>query len=313
VNEMQSAPRIPNASEIMEALDHTGFILEFKVAQILRAANFHATVNHAYTDPETGKTREIDVKGEIDRRAAREPAAVTMYSTAIIECKNTQNPLVVIGESGHNYASRTSIQVHFDPLDMNFPGKKWVGIESELGLDGLPGSPQDNDFMGHQLVRMNQQSGRWRADNNSVYDNILLPLAKAWQNELDYNLEDLDEEFPWKDPVIFLTYPIVVSAGPVFTVDVTGDNPKIKRVPWAQLNRRFKSSNLNCELVADVVSFESFEAYVKERIVNAADRARGLLAENIHLYDPQWLLSHLGMPDKADLFTSWTKDTKQHD
>jgi hypothetical protein len=78
---------------------------------------------------------------------------------------------------------------------------------------------------------MNRQSGTWRADNSAVYDSILYPLAKAsnhYWREITEGDEDFDKNAPWKPPYPYLAYliPVIVTAGPVYTVDAVSDEAK---------------------------------------------------------------------------------------
>src|SRR5260370_623597 len=111
----------------------------------------------------------------------------------------------------------------------------------------LPQPPSaEESFMGNQLLRMNRQSGAGRADNSAIYDSILYPLAKAsnhrWK-EITEGDEEFDPNAPWEPPYPYLAYliPVIVTAGLVYTVDAVSAEPKVSKVKWARLRRRFQS------------------------------------------------------------------------
>jgi hypothetical protein len=175
----------PAASEVISALSRTGFILEYRVAQILRRAEFQAEVNYAYPDPETEKSREIDVSASFEEHLEERSINISLSAELVIECKNNSSPLVVIGERGQDPVfSDDGIRLSFDPYDLKFPKGKSQSLLSKLGLHQLPQDIAVGDFVGHQLVRMSPQGRTWKADNNSIYDSILYPLAKAWQYQI---------------------------------------------------------------------------------------------------------------------------------
>jgi hypothetical protein len=106
-------------------------------------------------------------------------------------------------------------------------------------------------------------------------------------------------------PLLDFVLPIIVTTGPVLTVDVTSDEPVVNTVNWARLKRTFRSKELSRDFRVDVVSFEHFEEYVSARILAIVRRAKEILSTNIHLYDPQWLISNLGEPEEKVLFRAW--------
>src|SRR5262249_40595813 len=139
----------PTPPEIVSALSRTGFILEHRVAQKLRGAEFETDINRAYPDPETGKSREIDVFASKADEIKRTPASISLEAELIIECKSSSNPFVLIGEAGQDrvYWDK-SVLLSFDPLALNFPGRLHKRVRYELDLEKLPGSRKQEDFTG---------------------------------------------------------------------------------------------------------------------------------------------------------------------
>jgi len=300
----------PAPEQIIEALERTGFILEYKVAQILRSKKMTAYINYAYPDPETGKSREIDVLGSLEEDIKRPPVNINLAVDLIIECKSSPNPFVLVGERRQEgLANSDFVVLSFDPYSLNFKDKKNRSIKYELDLTSLPGSWQSGDYVGYQLIRMHQQSGNWKADNDGVYDSILYPMLKAWKYQITQleKDEDHDEErYPsWQTVYLDYLFPIVVVAGPVFTVDVTTNPAEVKEVGWSTLKRTFHSEESRDNLRVDVVSFDHLENYLDSRILKIAENAANTLRNNIHLFDVEWLTANLGEPENADYHKFW--------
>ena len=129
-----------------------------------------------------------------------------------------------------------------------------------LDLHKLPGIPTKEDFTGYQLMRAHRQGGEWRTDNNGIYDSILYPLAKAYFHEIGQLRDEMRAEretgIDWHYPYFYLYYPIIVTSGQIFTVDVTDGEPRISESKWARLKRSFKSKDLDGTLRADLVAFD---------------------------------------------------------
>jgi hypothetical protein len=297
----------PSNEQVLAALDRTGFILEYRTAQTLRSKNFETYISEAYPDPASGLSREIDVRATWERAIGRQPVDLILMIDLIIECKSGLNPFILIGERNQNPVFvDDAINLSFDPYSLAFKEKRYNRVRYDLRLESLPGTWRKEDFVGYQLVRMHQQSGNWRADNNAVYDSILYPLAKAWQHWVkEMKREEQSDPPEWQYPAVSYVIPIIVTAAPVFTVDVTEESPVVMEVGWANLKREFKSDELSGDLRIDVVNSGHFTEYLDSRILKIANNAADALKANIHLFDPEWLLANLGKPANSDFFNAW--------
>jgi hypothetical protein len=299
----------PSDEEVIAALERTGFLLEHRAAHELAVAGFTTIINDAFPDPETGKSRELDVFAGMDYEIDGTDLAV--QAKVLIECKNTPNPYLVVGTNRARWDPLDeSVVVTFDPLKFQFPGKAQPSILTQLDLWRNPGELGKELFIGHQLVHMNRKDGEWRADNSSVHDSILYPLVKARQYHIDRNsaaiskrLHNMEE---WEFPSITFFFPVLLTTAEVFAVAVNGEEDvTVKRVRWTTMQRIFNSSDLRTTLRMDVVSFAHLHDYIADRVVTTINRAYATLTDNAHLYDPEWLLKNFGPPRYQEQFSPW--------
>ncbi|MEA2007492.1 MAG: hypothetical protein U9O54_00040, partial [Chloroflexota bacterium] len=68
-----------------------GFHMEMKVARAFENAGFITSLLSHYSDPDTNKTREIDVVAMISKKVR----GLTVQIQFFIECKHTKDPWVV--------------------------------------------------------------------------------------------------------------------------------------------------------------------------------------------------------------------------
>lgn len=307
---MDATAQGPSSEDIESALNKTGFLLEHRVAKILR--NYDpgpdVEIGAAYPDPESGKSREIDVLADFYESVVRKPDISVMVTvTLVIECKNNSGPFVLIGDRKDSSFLRDFMVMTYDPFALRFSRSKYHQFEFEADMLHLNGLPTHGDFVGRQLLRMNRQNGTWKADNNGVYDSILYPLAKAWKYHREYlerEKEDSPEEH-WQYPGIRFILPVIVTSGPIYTVDATDDDLKINTVKWATIKRTFHSKDLDGELWADIVPFSGWKEYLDEKIMKIFTEAQGALTKNIHFYDPEWMTANFGEPAHQEFFQQW--------
>lgn len=300
----------PSPEDIESALNKTGFLLEHRVAKILRNHDSKPDVEigDAYPDPESGKSREIDVLSDFYESVERKPDISVMVTvTLIIECKNNSGPFVLIGDRKLGSSLRDFMIMTFDPFAIGFSRSKYHSFQYEADMRHVDGLPRYGDFVGRQLVRMNRQNGAWKADNSGVYDSILYPLAKAWQYHRGYverEKEDTPEEH-WQYPGITFLLPVIVTSGPIYTVDATDDDLKISSAKWASIRRTFHSEEIDGDFWADIVSFSAWREYLDDKIIKIFMEAQSVLAKHIHFYDPEWMTANFGEPAEKEFFQVW--------
>ena len=296
----------PSDIEIMTALERTGFLLEQRVAKCLRDYAFETDIGKAYPDPDTGASREFDVYAVRDEDFEVGKMSPLISVSLVVECKNTPNPFVVIGEKVADYWFTDPVLLSFDPIPYLYPDAQVSSLGGQLRG---PRPPAEDSFMGSQLLRMSRKNGNWQADNNAVYDSILYPLAKAvdyeWKSITEIDLEA--KNTPWIVPTPYVAYliPVIVTSGPVYTVDACGDEAEVSKVKWTRLRREFRTKGGSSHLAADLVSFDWLAEYIEKRPLEVLTRARSVLTENARLYEPEWLLAEYGPPGKLDAFRKW--------
>lgn len=304
MTEEQGFPK-PDEAQLLSALNRTGFLLEQRVVQLLQSKGLSPEPNSAFTDPETAKTREVDVIGYFDITAGdRATFAPYIFAELIIECKNTPNPFVLVGREERKHGGTYTFWSEFDPLALKF-GSYYRWTQYELKFSTLPGSAADANFIGSQLLRLDRQSGSWRANNDGVYDSIVYPLAKAqvWRHGDD--LVDTEMAAELRNPCFNFLYPLLVTTGPVFTVTVTGAETRVREVDWAPLARDFRQEGLDGTAFLEVVRFDKLEEYLSQRFFGYLNEVKNRLMENARLFDPDWLVKNLGKPAKEELFNAW--------
>ncbi|WP_430497375.1 hypothetical protein ACQRWP_21965 [Micromonospora trifolii] len=297
------APNLPSPDQIIKALDQTGFILEHRVAQVLRSKGFETDLNRPFPDGDSGKSREMDVWASLSSFARRDLLSIYLDTQVICECKNTDQPFIIVGEDLEHFDSRGSVQVvsGFDPLGLNFGGlvseSQW-----ELNFGSLPGQLTKSDLVGRQLVRMNRQGSSWRADNSSIFDSIVYPLAKAAKHLAD----GFSEPDPTEISADFGFFHLVlVTSGPIFSVNIKAEEPEVSACSWGSLTRTFKAGDLQGSYLFDVVSFPHLSEYLDARVISIHNNALQKIRENMHLFDPEWLLANHGKPEKEEYFEAW--------
>jgi hypothetical protein len=91
---MRELPSI-SKDEIADALRRSGYLIEYRIEDVLRGQGYHVSANTTYPDPITRKPRELDLSAIIAERAsARDKDWV--FALCLIECVNNPDPLAFL-------------------------------------------------------------------------------------------------------------------------------------------------------------------------------------------------------------------------
>ena len=86
-------PELPTISkdEIEDALRRSGYLIEYRIEDILREQGFHVAANATYPDPITSKPRELDISATGADRIGSDRD--WLFSILLIECVNNPYPM----------------------------------------------------------------------------------------------------------------------------------------------------------------------------------------------------------------------------
>jgi hypothetical protein len=273
----------PSSDDVIAALERTGYLLEQRVAQKVRAAGFFTNTGRAFKDPEEGKSREIDVAG-YKQLFANEERNITLGVRVLIECKKSSGPYVVLGRNLED--NRQPPHAHTMPInsvrwELEREGMRVshqrMSLWQWLGLHELPHSPNRDGRRGLQLVRMHLKGKEWQADNSSIFDSLTLPLMKAV--EAFRPPRDRSSVVP-SHAFMELCFPAVVTSGDLFYVDADAETPSAVPVDWVPIDRDVNMETLSGNFSMDVVTYSALSDYLTSRVLAFADEVRDVVASN---------------------------------
>jgi hypothetical protein len=295
--------------EVLTALDQTGFLLEQRVAQLFDSLNdFEVEANVPYRDRITGKSREIDVVADYTNFAGDSRIGAPFVRAGFIaECKNSRDPFVVIGvaSKGSRLHYRNCYLAAFDPLKMG-----WNDIFdtiSYLKLYNVDGVTLSGGFKGRQLVKLQRQQGKWRANNAGIFDSIVYPLAKATESQMSGLESNGDYEEDYEHPSFHFFHSLLITCGPIYTVSVSKDESRVQQVPWAPFVRAFNDDDLKGDYLFEIVEYRHLKDYIERRAMRFIHGVEKLFIDHGRVFNPSWLLRSFGEPRDLEAFNDWRK------
>ncbi len=104
---MSGASQKPIEEKVLEWLESEGYPLEMRVARGFRKCGFRVIQSEYYDDPDTGKSREVDVVADVLKTCDQDRFR-TWNVELVVECKMSSKPWVLFS-SGSKIASRARV------------------------------------------------------------------------------------------------------------------------------------------------------------------------------------------------------------
>jgi hypothetical protein len=193
--------------DAIEALSRSGYLLENRIAQRLDGFATHLMMNVLFTDPETGRPRELDAycfRGHFSDNHE----FLTCSAHLLIECVNNPQPIAFF---------RTSRKLNLYPILAARPA--WLGpqpMEETIGIDECCYGSKLS-IATNYCTFATKKAGEWmvtHADEQHTEFNTLAALAQLTREK---QMKVLDELSRPQDAIEFcgleLIYPILVAEG----------------------------------------------------------------------------------------------------
>jgi hypothetical protein len=86
---------IISGEELRDALTRSGYLIEYRSETLLRQRKYWVQPNMVYPDPETGKPRELDLRG-VKKFGANPRGREFICCDILIECVNNPQPFAFL-------------------------------------------------------------------------------------------------------------------------------------------------------------------------------------------------------------------------
>jgi hypothetical protein len=89
----QSGSNRITTSQMKEAIQHSGYLLEQRVEPIIKNSGYYVETNPIFRDPDTDKSREIDISALAGVGVYRKEGSF-IFPNLLCECENNFQPIV---------------------------------------------------------------------------------------------------------------------------------------------------------------------------------------------------------------------------
>ena len=283
-------------TQIRQALERSGYLMEQRIVPVLGRHGYFVTPNHEYEDPDTGKSREIDIHALNLVSLYRRDYDDLLTSTILASCKNNHLPFVLFTHANmlRGVDAAMSIPKTGFPLEVERSGSS-DSIETFLRL-GNYHHYYSVHRVASQYCRLKEtKQGKnvdYMADHGDLHDD-LDSLIKAVNAEiLEYKplpsyLNSLNLKEEEDDINLVLIYPVIIFAGEMYECRQTKQGVIIRASNHIVFVRRVKSRVIKGEFFVDFVRESYLNRYLTviqrefETIEKRLRSNRKLLRKNV--------------------------------
>lgn len=262
----------PTESQILSALEQSGYLFEQQVADRLEALDLHVDTSWAYLDADLEKSRELDARA-IKRVFHDEKTKLSVFVELLVECKAFESPMVFLQRA----KNKRELE-HPNPLEYVFPLKHYRKNLSGGSYQEVPPfihlELRDHHYYYREPMKTTQFSkivrkgSGWAANHEGIYDSIILPLAKALECQRQVAVKRAAGP-GWR--YVWLLFPIVVLRKSLFAIDASSSKKDLQRKGRISFVRHLESGNVKGFYHTDFVTYEYLDEYVTKELMPFAN------------------------------------------
>jgi hypothetical protein len=243
-------------TDIEDALRRSGYLMEYRIEEILRNLHFNVEANKTYPDPFTQKPRELDLSA-----TAVEPISSSykhlIFASFLIECINnpypmaffTKDPIAPISHLYDILISGLPVRVHDKSRN------QWPRLSEYLRMEKYHHYCQGR--FATQYCSFSPKRGstpvEWMASHDDAHFDSFNKLCFAVNYDMDQHFKDTT---PVKGDNINLeiVYPIVVVSGEILDVQQTPSSLTIQQAEHVHFMQSYISRGKETGYHIDVVT-----------------------------------------------------------
>ncbi len=245
--------------EAAQALVRSGYLVESRLEQKLLSAGYYVDANDAYADPDTGKSRELDLFAITACNLRRHRDWI--FNVLLIECVNNPEPLALITKKPIiGFLFHEDLRVAGLPAKLLVPNGRWTPIQKALNLEKF------HHYCASRIATQfcsftKKQSQQWMALHEGSHFDSFQKLCNAVDYRQDQHFKSW--KFGPEEPVnLEFYYPILVVQGELLEARPSGASVVLKPAKHLQFRRTVIRGSESRTYQIDVVTEAHFARYL---------------------------------------------------
>ena len=253
-----------------DAIQRSGYLLEQRVEPILTEEGYFVQTNPVFPDPETGKSREIDMSALSAIRVYKEGYSF-IFPNLLCECENNSQPIVFFTKE-----SPISFLHHEEVKASGIPVKFWqedgyISLSEFTGMERFHHYCKGATATQYCTFQLKKDKSSWIAFHSEEQHDTFDSLIKALEYEIAKHFEDwvLPDKAEEEEVNIQIYYPLVILQGGLYSASLENNRLTLRKSKHVQFRKEFflpRTNEVETYQI-DVISEEYLRNYLK--IINS--------------------------------------------
>lgn len=244
--------------EILEAISRSGYPIEQRVAKQIRDHGYLVQTNPAYTDPETGKSREYDISA-IQVSMISRGTTDAVWALLVCECENNEQPIVFF--TSESFLGFMNMKYSGLPVKI-ISDNQLLPLWEFIGAKRFHHYGKGTVATQYCTFHRKNDSARWVASHSDAHQTFL-----ALVNAVEHGIEDHCNN--WVPPGrskekinLQIFYPLLVLQGDIYEARMDAASLTIKEVEHVQYCKDLWDGRGNRTYQIDVISEKYVSKYL---------------------------------------------------
>lgn len=276
--------------QMKEAIIRSGYLLEQRVEPIIRQAFGYVETNPAFRDPDTGKSREIDIRALAGVGVYRKEGSF-IFPMLLCECENNSQPIVFFtSESPISFTYCEDLRASGIPVQF-WDNDGYISLADFTGMEKFHHYCKGEVATQYCSFQLKKDKSSWFAFHSEEQHDTFNSLIKAVDYEVDSHFKDWDlpDQINEENINIQIYYPLLILQGDLYSAHLENNRLMLRKAKHIQFRKQFFSSYKN-EVETyqiDVIVEDYLSRYLEiieneiEKIKKALQRKKGKVFESI--------------------------------
>jgi hypothetical protein len=274
--------------EIRQAIKRSGYLLESRIESHLVSNGYYVEANSAYPDPNTGKSRELDLYGMSGYKLTRDYDF--LFSVLLIECINNPQPIVFFTKEPLGaFLNIDALKLAGLPAKIySFEKEKdWISLQDFMHFEKFHHYCKGR--IATQFCSFSKKRGteEWMASQDETHFEAFSKLCDATEYQIDKHFKSWVFNTEQEPINIEFYHPVLVVQGRLIDARPICNGVKLIETDYIQFRRTTIKSNEAEDYQIDVMTERYFPVFLDllydefTKITNSIKRKKKLIRKSI--------------------------------
>jgi len=227
-----------STKQMRDAIQKSGYLLEQRIEPILAEEGYYVQTNPVFPDPDTGKSREIDISALSATRIYKKGYNF-VFPVLLCECENNSQPVVFFTkESPISFMHHEQVKVSGIPVQF-WQEDGYVSLSEFTGMEKFHHYCKGAIATQYCAFQLKKDKSSWVALHNEEQHDTFDSLVKA----LDYEIAKHFDGWSLPDRVdeegvnVQIYYPLVILQGSLYSAILKNNQLALRKSKHIQFRK----------------------------------------------------------------------------